>query len=231
MEPEDSVFQKSDFKEDSLLSYGFEKKGEEFIYEKEFFPGFKAELHVVDNKIEGKVIELALDEEYTNFRSENIYGDFVNQVREAYIALLKDIRKNCCINHLFRQAQSNRIASYIEKTYKEPPIFKFQNDNDDAVFENKETHLWYAVILLAPKARIRGEGKGKEEVLDLKLDPEEITELLKKKGYVLCHHMNKKSWISLLLDDSLPDEEIYTRIEESRKYSEPKKPEPKKKPV
>lgn len=44
-----------------------------------------------------------------------------------------------------------------------------------------------------------------------------IQQLLSEKGYYPGYHMNKKSWCSIIFDDTLPDEEIQARIAESYK--------------
>ena len=47
---------------------------------------FKADIYINnEGQVLGKVIELELNEEYTNFRMENAIGEFVNTVRDEYI--------------------------------------------------------------------------------------------------------------------------------------------------
>ena len=53
------------------------------------------------------------------------------------------------------------------------------------------------------------------EIINVKLKRDEIETLLKKNGYYSAYHMNKKDWISIILNDTLNDQEIITRIEES----------------
>jgi predicted DNA-binding protein (MmcQ/YjbR family) len=51
-------------------------------------------------------------------------------------------------------------------------------------------------------------GKGKVDIIDLKCDPILIGSLIRNNGYLPAYHMSKKSWITVLLDGSAPDEEI-----------------------
>ena len=62
-------------------------------------------------------------------------------------------------------------------------------------------------------------GKGKVDVLNIKLDPNEIIELLKTKGFYKAYHMNKKYWISIILDDTIKDNTIFELINESYLYT------------
>jgi predicted DNA-binding protein (MmcQ/YjbR family) len=60
-------------------------------------------------------------------------------------------------------------------------------------------------------------GSGKIEVLNVKIDENKIPELIKQKGYYEAYHMNKKYWISIILNDTLLDKNIISLIDESYK--------------
>ena len=53
------------------------------------------------------------------------------------------------------------------------------------------------------------------EVVNVKADGGEIQEILSAKRYYPAFHMNKKCWVSIILDDALSDEEIRGRIADS----------------
>ena len=55
------------------------------------------------------------------------------------------------------------------------------------------------------------------EIIDLKLDPKKIPELEKKDGYYPVYHMQRKHWITVALDDTVPDGEILDLIIESHR--------------
>ena len=55
-------------------------------------------------------------------------------------------------------------------------------------------------------------GSGNVDVINIKLDPDEIVDLLHKKGFYKAYHMNKKSWISIVLDNTLDDNNIFKLI-------------------
>lgn len=42
-----------------------------------------------------------------------------------------------------------------------------------------------------------------------------IKELIKMDGFYRAYHMNKKSWISIILDNTLDNEIIYSLIDQS----------------
>ena len=85
MNIENEVFKRTNVNFKELEKYGFKKNKDNYVFEKQFLNNdFKA-IITIDNKgiISGKVIDLQVDEEYTNIRTE-MTGEFVNKVRESY---------------------------------------------------------------------------------------------------------------------------------------------------
>lgn len=61
--------------------------------------------------------------------------------------------------------------------------------------------------------------KGNVEILNVKLAKDKIPLLLKKKGYYKAYHMNKANWLTIILDETLKDEEIMALIAESHQFT------------
>ena len=80
--------------------------------------------------------------------------------------------------------------------------------------EIKTMKKWYSIIMNISSDKLNKE-IGEVEIINLKLDENEITELLKEKGFYKAYHMNKKDWISIILNDTLEDKEIFSLIDES----------------
>jgi len=110
-----------------LINYGFQKKNGMYYYSKIFMDGFRAEI-TVDSKGEliGKVYDLAMEEEYINFRIESQVGEFVSNVRKSYKELLEEIKAHCFKNVYFVSSQANRIADSIIKLYHDEPLFPWE---------------------------------------------------------------------------------------------------------
>ena len=93
MSIESEIFKKYKLKESNLVPYGFIKEKGLYKYSKEFMnDAFRANIYInSEGQVLGKVIEIELNEEYTNFRMENAIGEFVNTVRDEYIKILQDL--------------------------------------------------------------------------------------------------------------------------------------------
>ena len=53
------------------------------------------------------------------------------------------------------------------------------------------------------------------EIIDLRASKEDVPELIKQDNIYPGWHMNKKSWITIILDGSMNTEEIVKYIDES----------------
>ena len=212
---ENEVFDKYKPLFNNLNDYGFKFDGEVYRIAKTFLNDeFKAIISISkQGKVTGEVIELAFNEEYTNLRLETLNGAFVNEVREAYREILLDIRKSCFSSQPFTHVQANRITKEIKKIYGDDPEFLWEDD-DSGIFRNKTSGKWYGIIMHVNKKKVSNEDKD-VNLMNIKLDPKKIDELVLKDGFYRAYHMNKKYWITLSLDETLKDDVILSLIEES----------------
>lgn len=220
---EDKIFQKCQINKEKALEYGFRVENEKMVYRKPIMNHtLIVEIIVIGNKVEGKIFDKELGEEYTSFRVEKNTGEFVNKVREEYQQILEDIKEKCCIEKPYVSKQANRLSEWIKKQYGSSPEFLWKEDSKNSVFRNTLNKKWYGIIMTINKKKLGGEEK-EVEVMNVKLPPEEIEELIKKEGYYRAYHMNKKYWITFILDDTISDEELKEKIKRSYQYTTPAK--------
>lgn len=208
MNIEEELFKKYRVNYDKLLKYGFNKNKDTYIIEKSILDDrLKVVVTIDENgKIFGNIIDLDTSEEYIGFRT-NSNGEFSNLVRDAYSKVLIDIRDKCFVSNLFLNEQSNRIANYIMEKYNVSPEFLWSKFDGYGVFRKKDTRKWFAIIMNIDISKI-DKGHGEVEIINLKLDAKKVKDLINKPGYYESYHMNKDSWISLILNDTLKDSEI-----------------------
>lgn len=215
---EEEIFKKRELDTKKLLEYGFIKNNDYLEYKKLILNNtFEIVITVKENKINGKVIDKEFDDEYLNYRLENQTGEFVNTIRDKFVHTLEDIKENCTINKLFVNDQSNRLANLILKKYSDSPEFLF-NDDTTGVFRNKNNKKWYGIILNVDYKKFYKKD-GKVDIINIKLNPNKIDNLINEKGFFRAFHMNKKSWVSIILDDTVKDEKIMKLIDESYNYT------------
>lgn len=83
-------------------------------------------------------------------------------------------------------------------------------------------HTTDGLLMAVPLGKLTGDEKGQEEaaVLNLKLAEEKLPALLKKADFFPAYHMNKQNWLSVLLNNDLPDEEVLAMLDESRAFTD-----------
>ena len=215
MNIENEIFKKSKFDYQKILAYGFNKKNNTYIYETNILNNtMKCLINIKDDIINGTIIDLSTDLEYTNFRLNDISGEFNSSVKENYQNILMDIRDKCTTRELFIMPQSNRITNFIKDKYDVSPEFLWEDYPDFGIFRNLNNQKWFALIMNISKDKITKKDKGNVDVINLKLDSE-VNDYLKTKGIYPAYHMNKKYWVTVLLDDTLMDDEILNLITKS----------------
>ncbi len=222
MEIEQEIFKGTSCQFEQLLPYGFQSIADGYLYEKPIMDdAFKVIVTVSkDGQVQGKMIDLMTGEEFTNFRIQYVFGGFVHEVREAFVATLHAIRENCFVKAPFLGAQANRLTGWIAKQYGDAPAFLWKKTPGTGVFRNPDSQVWYAAILSVDKKKLSIAEEGEVEVLDIKLAEEEIAQLLSQAGFYPAYHMNKKNWISVVLDETVADEQICALIQKSHRFTE-----------
>ena len=210
---EETIFNRYSIDENKLLEYGFNS---DYVYTVDILDNtFKVIVTYVDKKITGKIIDLSFDEEYTNFRIERS-GEFNLKIRSEYERILLDIRKKTCTKRTYIYDQANRINEFIYKKYSVSPDFPFKSSPYHGVYRNKD-NKWFSILIVIPFNKIDKNKFGLIEVINVKINPNDKDNLLKIEGIYEAYHMNKKSWISIILDDTLSDDLISEIIDNSYK--------------
>ena len=125
------------------------------------------------------------------------------------------------------QLQSERIVKHLQDIYGTGPEHLWAQYPTYSVFRHPLSRKWYAIIMDIPKSRLGLEGDEPVTVLNLKCSPLMVGSLLSEPGFFPAYHMNKTSWISILLDGSVPDEKGVPLLELSYDSVAPKrKPRP-----
>ena len=94
---------------------------------------------------------------------------------------------------------------------------------DYVVFRNQKNKKWFAIIMDIEKSKLGLDGEGRVDIINLRCDNILIGSLIRNKGYLPAYHMNKKNWITVLLDDSVNDNELKDLIHFSYEIIKTKK--------
>ncbi|MBM7643605.1 MmcQ/YjbR family DNA-binding protein [Streptococcus loxodontisalivarius] len=224
MSIESDFFAKKRVVFERLEAFGFVRDGEDFVYRSLLLDGaFEAVLTISANgDVSGRVIDLDLGEDYLALRVERATGSYVGQVRQAYVDLLGQVADACFEAQAFREPQTNRLAARLASDFGDSYDHPFQRYPDYTSY--RVAGKWYALLfpLKGHKLGLSGEmAEQTMEVVNIKVDPKRLEEYLALDGIYPSYHMSKKSWISIVLDDSLSDEALWDLVSASRALVNP----------
>lgn len=209
------IFKNKRLNVEKILQHGFIREGKFFVRREKIFNDFTAEI-IIDAG--GNVTTKIFDtdgELYTLHLVEDASGRFVGSVKDAHEKFLQEIAANCFDEQFFACEQSLKLVEYIREKFSDTPEFLWEKFPNYAVFRRRDNRKWYAVIMVVPRNKLQLSGADELEIVNLRVEPEELNRIVDGEKYFRGWHMNKKSWMTLRLDGVLSDEEIFSRLEQS----------------
>lgn len=119
-------------------------------------------------------------------------------------------------------SQRRRVTEYIRDRYSAEPEYLWKKYPNYAVFRQFASKKWFAIVMDIPRNKLGFEGDGNADIMDVKCGPLMVGSLLAQDGFLPAYRMSKSSWISILLDETVPDEQIYPLLEFSYDSVAPK---------
>lgn len=114
------------------------------------------------------------------------------------------------------------IISFMKKEYSVSPEYLFEGDFDTAVFRHNDTKKWFGIIMKVKRSTLGIKGEGTADVMNVKCDPLLVDILVQRESFLRAYHMNKRLWVSILIDSEIEDGEIFGLIEQSFKLTDKK---------
>lgn len=119
--------------------------------------------------------------------------------------------------------QRERIMEHVQNRYGTDPEHLWAKYPNYAVYRQPASKKWFAIIMDLPWNRLELDGNGLVDVMDVKCGSIMVGSLLAQDGFLPAYHMSKSSWISVLLDETVPDEQIFPLLELSYDSVAPKR--------
>lgn len=110
-------------------------------------------------------------------------------------------------------SQRGRITQYIQDTFGMEAEYLWADSPGNAVFRHPASKKWYAAMMRVLPEKLGLPSGEALDIMDIKCDTIMIGSLLSTKGFFPAYHMNKNHWISIVLDDSVSDDQIIPLLE------------------
>ena len=203
--------EKYNLSKEQLNGFGFKEEVEKLIYRKEILnSSFLIEIVFVNNQLTIEVYDLEFDEIYSLFSVDSAVGETIQNIREHVEKLLSSI--------LGLADESGKISSeiidYCYNKYGENHVNPFKKHPDILAFVN-EKNKWYALLsdVEYNKLNKNTDITTKVKILNVKYPTDRILEIIDNKSIFPAYHMNKKHWISIVLDKNIKLETIEELID------------------
>ena len=199
------------FKKEKLLQYGFKEEADKLVYKKEILDSnFLIEIVFVNSQLLIEVYDLEFDEIYSLYSVDSAVGETVQNIREHVEKLLSSI--------LGLADESGKISSeiidYCNNKYGENHVNPFKKHPDILAFVN-EKNKWYALLsdVEYNKLNKNTDITTKVKILNVKYPTDKILDIIDNQNIFPAYHMNKKHWISIVLDKNIKLETIKELID------------------
>lgn len=210
---EERIFKnkKPDF--NRLEKSGFVKTGGVYVKDYEISDGqFSLSVKVGADGIDTKVLDISTGEPYTLFLVGGATGSFVGEVRTAYESVLNFLAESCFDDFIFKSGYAQAVIGYVREKYGGELEFLWDKFTDCAVWR-RDGKKWYGLLTTVKRSKLGDFSDEAVEVINLHADPEDVKRQVDGKVIFGGYHMNKKHWITVCLDGSLPLEDICKMID------------------
>lgn len=169
---------------------------------------------ISENQLETGLIDNESGDEYILHLTEAV-GEFVGTIRTEYQAMIQKISDTCFDKKIFKSVEAQNIISYIRDKYQNEFEYLWPRFPNNAIVRRTDNKKWYALLLTVSGLKVGLSDDTPIEVIDLRYPADKMEALIDNKRYFPGYHMNKKHWISIRLDGSVPLSEIYQKIDTS----------------
>lgn len=107
------------------------------------------------------------------------------------------------------------IKKYIFDTYGLRSVQLWAKTPMNEVLRHESNGKWFGIIMDIHGSKVGLDNDEIIDVLNVKCEPEMIALLVSQPGFAPAYHMNKRHWISILLNGAAPDDTIYQLLDMS----------------
>ena len=106
------------------------------------------------------------------------------------------------------------ITDYIREQYGVDPDYPWKGDNTSAVFRHADNKKWFALIMDLRREILGLDGDEIISAINLKIDDPILHEMLvSEEGIMPAYHMNKRHWVTVLLNGSVDENRVYELLQ------------------
>ena len=163
-----------------------------------------------------RVTDVDTEEEYILYLVDEAQGTFVGDVRKDVETALRTVAETCFDRTAsFDGGDAAAVLDYAREKYGGQPEFLWDRTPDSFILRRKDNGKWYAVFMTIAKNKLGDFPEDPIGVLNVKAPPADVGALSDGERFFPARHMNKRHWLSIPLDGTVPCGEIFKRLDVS----------------
>ena len=171
------------------------------------FPMLQKDIVYFDNgatSLKPKCVMEKMDDYYYNYSSNAHRGDYKISLKAS--SEYEKVR--------------DKVISLFHEKYGIEGEMPFSDDDTSIVFRSLKNKKWIGIMMNIPSSRLNIPGEENVDVINLKHSQSMIPSLIDNRFIFPAWHMNKKTWITVLLSPDLDWGFFSSLLEESRRLVE-----------
>lgn len=173
-----------------LKEYGFIETNNKYVFSKQI-NNLIFKIRIENRNISLEIFDNDFNDECINYE--------IASIKEKWLEIINDIKNKCFIYTKYDNDQAMIIDQYILKKYNVRAEFMFDKFSNFGVYKNNKK--WFCIIMDIDYSKIDKNKKGIIYILNIKSN--NVDELISNKNFYPSYHMNKKNWITIILDNNI----------------------------
>lgn len=109
----------------------------------------------------------------------------------------------------------NEFINYVQTAYGVKGDNPWQKDPVSTVFRHIGNRKWFALVMRVKRSSLGLNGEELIDIVNFKCDKVMVGSALGNNGFYPAYHMNKENWITVALDERVPDEKLRMLVDMS----------------
>ncbi len=166
------------------------------------------ELTVSSDVLDGEAMS-----SYLPYSVKDAEGAFIGSINQECNSIAEHVAA-ICFKTAGQAGQPEAVAQYIRERYGCELEYLWEKFPTDAIWRRRDNSKWFGLVMKVPAKKL-GIDSGKDmDVLDLRALDDVIASTDGNRIFP-GYHMNKKHWITLILDGRMDNETIFSMIDVS----------------
>lgn len=175
-------------------------------------------VRINEKQFEVSVLTTPDREIFTLFELKDSEGAFIGAVRDEVNTWVQYILQQCFTEYSLR----NKILAYCKDVYNTNPEYPWPQYPTYCTLKTERSQKWYGIIMYIPYRRLGLSQDGLIDVMNVKVQSNQVESLVDNTMIFPAYHMNKKHWVSIMLHGEADIKAIYSLIDESYNMVEKK---------